>query len=183
MSPGRCGAQQVGAARAGGPGRRRAGAQRSHRLQQLLPLGLGERGQQRRDFLLRALLQRREGAPAGRAQAEVLLARVAVGAGGAHQAAFLQPAQQPAQVAGVEVQPARQRTDGRAVGFLGMCELPQHAGLGQAVGRLQQAFVQHADAARVEAVEPPDGLDAVASPGEMSIRTESSPVHLPKATN
>ena len=87
----------------------------------------------------------------------MLVARIRSGAGGLEQAALLQPAQQPAQVAGVETQLTRQVGGGLAAVVR---QLPQQPRFGQRELGVQQAFVQHADPACVEAVELADQFDA-----------------------
>ena len=72
------------------------------------------------------------------------------------QAALLEAAQQAAQVAGIEAEVARQLGRG---GVLAVRELPQQARFGQRERGRQQAFLQHADAPRVEAVEAADRVD------------------------
>jgi len=159
---GAVGAQHEGA----GPGRRTE--QRfdaCHRCQQLLLLRLAERFQQRRHLGLRATVQRCEGAPPGRADRQPHLPRIGAGAGGLDQPAFLETAQQPAQVAGVEVQRLGQLGGG---GVLAVRQLPQQARFGQRKAAVQQAFVQHADAARVEAVEGAQRGDAFVGGGHCS---------------
>jgi hypothetical protein len=128
-----------------------------HRLHKLLLLRLGERGQQGRHLGLRAGVERRERTPAGGREAQVLVAGVGRAARGLDQATLLEAAQQPAQVAGVEIELARQLGGGRPVVVR---QFPQQARFGQRELRVQKAFVQHADAACVIAVELADQLDA-----------------------
>jgi hypothetical protein len=76
--------------------------------------------------------------------------------GGTHapdQLAFLQAAQQAAQVAGVEVEVAGEFGGG---GPVAVRELPEEARFGEAEPGLGEAFLEHADTARVEAVEAAD---------------------------
>ena len=70
----------------------------------------------------------------------------------------LEALQDAAEIAGIEIQFAA-KFGGRNAGALG--EFVQHAGLGQREAAVQQALLQGADDARVEAAEPPDGGDAV----------------------
>ena len=144
-------------------------ASRDAVAEQRLDLGHGARagsaarlsasGASRRCDVGRAL--RSSGAKArlpGGGEAEVEMARVVARALGADQLGVLQRAQQPAQVAGIEIEVARQ-LGGRCV-RLAMRELPEQARLGQREARAGQALVQDADAPRVEAVEAADGVGA-----------------------
>ena len=99
-----------------------------HRRQQLLLLRVAQRGEQGRHLVLRAAVQRREGAPAGGADRQPHLARVGRRAAGLDQPALLEAAQQPAQVAGVEVERARQFGGG---GVAAVRQFPQQARFGQ----------------------------------------------------
>ena len=73
------------------------------------------------------------------------------------QAAFLEPLQKAAEIAGVQAEIADERARGR---ILPMGELVEDAGLGQREGALEQPLLEHADAPGIEAVEAPDGGDA-----------------------
>ena len=85
------------------------------------------------------------------------LPRVRRGRLAAHIAATNEALQDAAQVPGIEPELGRElaRGDRRAVR-----ELVEDAHLGKRPGAVQQPLVQHADAPRVEAVEPADRLDA-----------------------
>ena len=130
----------------------------AERLQQLLLLRLGQRVQQCRNLASRAGIQRRESTPTGGREAQVQMARIVLRASALHQAALLEAAQQAAQIAGIEIECTRELGRGRG---LAMRKLPQQPRFGQREARMQQSFVQHADAARVEAVEGTHPLDAV----------------------
>jgi hypothetical protein len=124
----------------------------------LLLLRLGQRSQQLADLLLRARVQRREGAFAGRGEAEVHLAGVVLRTGRLDQAALLEAAEQAAEVTRVELEAARELGGG---GARAVRKLPQQARFGQREACVEQAFVQHADAPGVEAVEGADRFDAL----------------------
>ena len=81
------------------------------------------------------------------------VARVVGRALAADQLLLLQGAQQAAQVAGVEVEVARQLGGG---GPAAVGELPEQARLGQREAGVGELLVQDADAPRVEAVEAAD---------------------------
>jgi hypothetical protein len=61
-----------------------------------------------------------------------------------------EPAEDPAEVAGVEPQQPAQLGRGH---LIAMRQLEQHAGLGERVRRAEDTGLEHADHARVEAVE------------------------------
>ncbi len=146
--------------RAQQPGRGRGSAlgveqllDRPHRREELLPIGVGERREQGGDAFLAVPVERGEGALAGGGEAQVQVPGIVFGADALDQLAFLQAAQQPAEVAGVEAEVAGELGGG---GPVAMREFPEQARFGQAEAGLGQAFLEHADAARVEAVEAAD---------------------------
>jgi hypothetical protein len=126
---------------------------RPHRRQQLGPIGLAEGGEQAGDAVLAVLVERGEGALAGGSEAQVQVPGIVLGAHAPDQLAFLQAAQQPAEVARVEVEVAGKLGRG---GPVAVREFPEQARFGQAEAGLGQPFLKHADAARVEAVEAAD---------------------------
>ena len=82
-----------------------------------------------------------------------------------------EPAQDAAQVPGVEPEAAREiGGDGR---FRRMGELVEHADFRERPGAVVESLPQHADALRVEAVEAPYGVDA----------RHGNRVHVPMSTN
>jgi hypothetical protein len=85
----------------------------------------------------------------------------------------LQPAEEPAEVAGVEVELLTQRCRGHAGGVR---ELEEDPHLGEREGTLQQPVVEDADAPRVKAIEATDGGDAS---GELGIDHGDLAVSLP----
>ena len=111
--------------RGASPSRRSDGGQG---LQQLLLLRFGQRGEQRADLAARALVERREGLAAGGREGEQQVPGVVLRAQRLHQAALLEAAQQAAQVAGVEIELARQLGRG---GAAAVREFPQQARLGE----------------------------------------------------
>src|SRR5690606_28844925 len=76
----------------------------------------------------------------------------------------LEAAQDAAEIAGIEAELA---ADIGRSGFLPLRELVQHACLGKGERTLQMLFFQHADLARVEAVEGAERADAA---GEFLVR-------------
>jgi len=128
-----------------------------HRRQQLLLLRLGQRAEQDAHIALRARVDRCECPLARGREAEVLVPRVVGRAGALNQAAFLETAQQAAQVAGVEIEFAREFGGGKPIA---VGQLPQQPRFGERELRRQQAFVQRADVARVETIEAADRFDA-----------------------
>src|SRR5919201_5542056 len=83
-------------------------------------------------------------------------------------AALLEAAHDPAQISGVDAKLAAQ-VGGRC--FRAVRKLVEHARLRQRQRAVQQAFLENADLARVEPVEPADALDAF---------VESSGLRLPR---
>src|SRR5690242_16320088 len=75
------------------------------------------------------------------------------GAGPDHEPASFEPAQDPAQVPGVEAQIAPQLGGGRPIA---MRQLVQHADLRERERAAIRASPQHADLSRVEPIEPAD---------------------------
>nr|BFE98510.1 hypothetical protein GCM10020241_01860 [Streptoalloteichus tenebrarius] len=114
----------------------------------------------------RAAVQLGVGGPPPVGQADHLAAGVGPGALPDHQLGPLEPGQQPAQVAGVDVEVAAQGGD---LAGADLRQLVEHAGLGQRVGGAQQVVAQHADDIGVEAVERPDGGDPVVWNGHLGL--------------
>jgi hypothetical protein len=90
---------------------------------------------------------------AGGREAQVQVPGVCARAFGADELAGLQALQQAAQVAGVKIELARQLRRCRRVA---MREFPEESRFGEAEARVGQAFVQDADASRVETIEAAD---------------------------
>src|SRR5580692_3804583 len=85
------------------------------------------------------------------------LARVACGYLAHDQPAFFERAQCPAQIACIQVElPADFACRRRVI----VCDLVQHAGLGQRIGTAEKSLSEHADLPRVEAVEAAYGRNA-----------------------
>jgi hypothetical protein len=133
------------------------GLDAGHRLQQGSLLAVGQGLEQRLDIGFAAPIERCKGALAGRGDREMEVARVVGRALAADELLVLELPQQAAEVAGVEVEIAREF--GRRRPFA-MSELPEQARFGQREARVGQAFVQDADAPRVEAVEAADRFGA-----------------------
>ncbi len=89
-------------------------AQLGHGAQQALLIGVRKACEQGTDLRLRTRVERREGALAGRRQAQVEMARILLRTRRLDEAALLQAAQEPAQVAGIEFELARQLGAGAA---------------------------------------------------------------------
>ena len=106
----------------------------------------------------RSAVELGEGGGAVLGEADALAAGVVGRALAGDEAVALQPGEQAAEEAGVDVHLAAQVGD---LGDLALAELVEHARLGQRVGRAQQSVAQDADAGGVEAVEGADGGDAV----------------------
>ena len=155
MSPGAMLAQQPGRRPAAAPSKRLDAV---HRGDQRRLRGLRQRGEQRADLLARTCVERGEGVAAGRGQRQQALAPVGGGWRAREQAVALEALQDAAEIAGIELQFAAELGGGEA-GALG--QFVEHARLGEREAALQQAFLQGADGARVEAVEPADGGDAM----------------------
>ena len=129
-----------------------------HRGDEALLVVLGQRIEDGADLVGGAAVELGEGRGALRGEADALPAGVVGRALAGDQAVALQPGEQAAEEAGVDVHLAAQVGD---LGHVALTELVEHARLGQRVGRAQQAVAQDADARGVEAVEGADGGDAV----------------------
>ena len=116
--------------------------------------GSGKRRQQCADLLARARVERREGVVARLGQRQQALAPVDRRWRARKQPIALEALQDAAEIAGIELQFAA-KFGGGDVGALG--EFVEHARLGQREAAVQQALLQGADDARVEAAEPPNG--------------------------
>jgi len=77
-----------------------------------------------------------------------------------HQTLGLEPSQDPAEIAGVEAERPPKLSDSDLVGLGG---LEQDPGLGQGVGRPDQALVEQPEHPGVEAVERAHRIDALRS--------------------
>ena len=152
MSPGRCGAQQVGRARSrrGAPSRR---FDRAHRAEQPPLLGAPERARAARaTSSLRARVERRERVAARRGQRQQAAAgRRAAPRARSQQARALEAAQDAAQVAGVEAELAA-RARSRSVRSRCASSYSTRTSVSEN-GLSSSPSLQHADAPRVEAVE------------------------------
>ena len=133
-----------------------------HRGHEALLVVLGQRIEDGADLVGGAAVELGEGGRALRGEADALPAGVVGRALASDQAVAVQPGEQAAEEAGVDVDLAAQVGD---LGHLALTELVEHARLGQRVGRAQQAVAQDADARGVEAVEGADGGDAVLGRG------------------
>jgi len=139
--------------------RRRAGQQcldRFHGGNDLRLLRAVEAGEHRCGILLRALFHRREHFASPRGQGEVALACVALGDLAVNEPAFLEVAQEPAEISHVEVERAG---DIARRQFFVLGKLIEHAHLTERVGTVEIIFAQHADLPRVEAVKAANGRD------------------------
>ena len=138
-----------------------------HRRDEALLVVLGQRIEDGADLVGRSAVELGEGGGALLGEADALAAGVVGRALAGDQAVALQPGEQAAEEAGVDVHLAAQVGD---LGDLALAELVEHARLGQRVRRAQQAVAQDADARGVEAVEGADGGDAVLARGRRSRR-------------
>ncbi len=129
---------------------------RLHGLDQPVLLRRRKPLEQGGDLVVRSLVQRREGLRPAGVSAIDELPRIGLGRGALDQAALLELLQQPAEIAGVEAEIAREVGGGQAVA---MRQFVEHARLGQREGAFQQPFVEQPDLAGVEAVEGPHGID------------------------
>jgi hypothetical protein len=108
------------------------------------------------------LFDRRKSLPPARRDRQQALPRVGLGALADDQPARLEAAQDAAQVAGIEAEILGEFGRGRPVA---MDDLVEHPRFGERERALQPAFLQHADALGVEAVEAPHAGDALARRG------------------
>ena len=146
MSPG-CG----GRSSQGEPARGAVAEQRfdvGHRPQQPFLTSCGQGGEEGGDVGFAATVERGEGAPAGGREGEMEVAGIARRALAADQLLLLERAQQAAQVAGVEVEVARQLGRGAATA---MGQLPEQTGFGEREAAVGELLVEDADPAGVEA--------------------------------
>jgi hypothetical protein len=121
-----------------------------HGRGQAPPAVRGEAGEQGADLGARPGVEVRLGGPAGAGQADDLTPPVERGAGPGHQPVGLEPGQQPAQVAGIDVEPPAQVS---GLGLPVPRQLEQDPGFGERVGRVQQPLPEQPDHVGVEAVE------------------------------
>ncbi len=130
-------------------------------LQQFRLLRVVEAGQQGQDFLAGTLIQRRKRLAARVVQPKVQMSCIARCLGCLDEPALFQSSQQATEVAGIEVEGARERCGSERRVIVGMSQFPQEPTFGQIERGLQQPFVQDADPARVEAVEAANGFHTV----------------------
>jgi len=117
--------------------------------------------EQRGDFVVGALLQRREGLAAFRREPEMRATRVVLRAGACEQAFLAKPPQDAAEVPRVQAQLAAELAGcGLVARNSWMCELIHHAHFSERIGALEEAALQHADPACIEPVEPANGGDS-----------------------
>ncbi len=130
---------------------------RLHGLDDAVLRGGGEAVQHPAHVLVRAGVEGREGLAPLRGQREVASPAVLLRTELAKEPALLEAAQDAAQIPGVDAEVATQ-LGGRRVHAVR--ELVQHARLREGERTAGEAFTQHADLARVEAVEATHGVDA-----------------------
>ena len=123
---------------------------------------LGESAEQRADLVARTCIERRKRLAAGVGQRQRALAAIGFGGHAADQPVAFEALQDPAEIAGIESEFATEAGGG---GPGPLRQFVEHARLGEREAASQQAFLQDADGARVEPVEPPDGGDAVRETG------------------
>jgi hypothetical protein len=121
------------------------------------PCSASGRAAEERRRRRRFAVERRERALAGGAQRQVQMACVVAQANAADQPGVLERAQQAAQVAGVEIEVARELGGGRPAAPR---ELPEQARFGEREPGRGELLVQDADSARLEAVEATDRFGA-----------------------
>ena len=124
----------------------------------------------------RQLLQRHERGPSARGEGEMRLACVGVRRRASDEPALGEALEDAAQIAAVDVQGLRKINGGwlRVAGRPGVAVIPdlvEHASFGQGERAMEEFFLQHANLARVEAVEPSDGVDVLRECGSGHVRS------------
>lgn len=127
-----------------------------HRCHETRLLAIGERRQQRADRRLRGAVERFERVAALRGQRDHRLPAVLRRLAAQDQALPLEVAQDPRQIAGVEIEFAAEPRGGRAVALRHRLEYPA---LGQRKRRVEERLRQNAELLRVEPVETADRRD------------------------
>jgi 2-deoxy-D-gluconate 3-dehydrogenase len=129
---------------------------RAHGRHQARALRRRHRREHLAHLVARARVEQRVGLAPLLGEREEAVAAVVRRALRLQQAAALQALHQPAQVAQVH---AERAAEDRGGGLRRLAELVEHPRLGQRIGAAHHAGLQHADAARVEAVEAPHRVD------------------------
>ena len=119
---------------------------------------IGNRREHGADLGVRAAVERRERCVALLRQSEPALTAVAGGTPARDEPAAREPREHPAEISGVDAERAAEIAGGET---LVMRQLVQHARFSERKGRMQEALVEDAEPARVEAGEAADGGDAV----------------------
>ena len=133
-------------------------AHRRHRVEEPAAVGVAEPVEEGADLRGGARVEGLVGDAAGVRELEALAPAVVGRALAGDEALLLDPREQTAQVAAVEVEDAPQVG---GVDASAAAELEQHARLGERVRRREEPVAQRADAGGVEAVEGAHGLDLV----------------------
>ena len=128
-----------------------------HRVDQPILIALRQGVQHRAHFVLRMLLDWLKSLEAAPRHRQERLASIAIRTLTLNVALRLEGAQNAAEVTGVEAEFARDVACRR---FLALNDLVQHARFRQRERAAAIAFLQHADVARVEPIEPAHGGDA-----------------------
>ncbi len=131
-----------------------------HRLKKALASCFADISQHGSDAFAGRCIQLCEGGTARLGQHQPVRARIHHRRFALNQTARLQPAQQPAEVARVEVQPMAQL---RSRDALARRQFEQHPRLGEGEVAVQQTLLEHRDPAGVEAVEGADLCDGIGS--------------------
>ncbi len=134
---------------------------RAHRTEQPPPLRGFQPIEQRAHLVGRTLVEVARRLAPGVGQRHDLPAAVGGGPGAGEQSGRLELAEQPAEVARVEVERPPQVDH---LGRIGLRDLEDHPSFGQAVRGVQQPLAEHADDPRVEAVERADLGDLIHCP-------------------
>jgi hypothetical protein len=142
--------------------RRQQPLDRPHGADQARLVARGECADHLADLCRRMPLERREGGAAARRQREVDLPAVGTRPLLDDHPALREAAQDAAEIAGVEAELAADLARGRLVA---MGDFIKDARLRQRERARRKALLQHADALRIEAVEPPHRRDARGKPG------------------
>ena len=138
--------------------RRHHGLDRAHRGDEIILLGRGQPAEQGADLLHGPRFERIEGLASARCQRQDALPTIVGRDVLADQPALVEPAQDAAEVAGIEAEIA---TDLGRGGAAALPDLVQHARLGQRERAVEPAVLQHAEILRVEAVEAAHRGDAL----------------------
>jgi hypothetical protein len=128
-----------------------------HGLDEATLIPVGEAGDEPAHHFPRGPVEGLEGGAPRSGERQMALARIFIGANTLHEARSLETLQDAAQIAGIEPEVAPDFSRRRA-GPVG--QLVEDAGFREREGAVQEALLQHTEAAGVETREPPHGADA-----------------------